>query len=82
VSYYQVKISEGCFVWAVPTALRGRPYLNIALNLLRCANNVVDSNPAHVEAREEVQNVFFTYLENAVRNDVKQSVGLVVTSHW
>jgi hypothetical protein len=27
VSSYQVKISEGCFVWAAPTALRGGPYL-------------------------------------------------------
>jgi hypothetical protein len=54
VSSYQVKISESCFVWAVPTVLRGGPLHNMALNSLRGANNVLDSNPARVKAREEV----------------------------
>jgi hypothetical protein len=30
------------------------PLQNMALNSLRGANNVLDSNPAHVKAREEV----------------------------
>jgi hypothetical protein len=45
---------------------------------------VRNSNPARVKAREEVQNLFYIYLniEAHVRNDVKQSVGLVITSDW
>jgi hypothetical protein len=43
-------------------ALRENPYsLNPVNeeNSLRGANTVVDSNPAHVKAREEVQNVSY-----------------------
>jgi hypothetical protein len=49
---------------------------------LRGANNGADSNPARVKARGEVQNfILHTYnMQVDVRNDVKQSVGLVVTS--
>jgi hypothetical protein len=39
--------------------LRGGPYLINEENRLRGANNVVDSNPARVKTREEVQNVFY-----------------------
>jgi hypothetical protein len=52
VSSYQVKISEGCFVWAAPTLLRGGPYLKMEDNSLRGANTVEVSNPACGKARE------------------------------
>jgi hypothetical protein len=55
VPSYQVKISKSCFVWDAPTLLRGGPYLKIEENSFRGANTVVDSNPARVKAREEVQ---------------------------
>jgi hypothetical protein len=59
VSSYQVEISPDRFVWAAPTLLRGGPYFKIEENSLRGANNVVDSNPARVKAREEVQDLFY-----------------------
>jgi hypothetical protein len=37
-SYYYIKISEDCFVWAAPTLLRGGPYSINADNRLRGAN--------------------------------------------
>jgi hypothetical protein len=51
VSSYYVKRSPGCFVWAAPTLLTAGPLHNMALNSLRGANAVEDSNPARVKAR-------------------------------
>jgi hypothetical protein len=59
VSFYILKRSPGWFVWAAPTLLRGGPYLINEENSLRGANNDVDSNPARVKSREEVQNLFY-----------------------
>jgi hypothetical protein len=38
VPSYYMKLSEGCFLWAAPTQLRGRPYSINADNSLRGAN--------------------------------------------
>jgi hypothetical protein len=56
--------------------------LKIEENSLRGANTVVDSNPARVKAREEVQNFILrtSKMGAHVKNDVKQSVELVVSS--
>jgi hypothetical protein len=48
---------------------------------LRGANNVVDSNPARVKAREEVQDLFLKTLniEAHVRSDVMRSNSILNT---
>jgi hypothetical protein len=62
VPSYQVKISESCFVWVAPTLLTARPLHNQALNSLNDSQEVRDSNPASVKAREEVQTrVIFSF---------------------
>jgi hypothetical protein len=52
VSSYQVKISEGCFAWAVPTALRGGPYLIMEEQPFSTLTRGADSNPARALSRE------------------------------
>jgi hypothetical protein len=72
VKQKQSKAMDMRFYWLQDRVERGqfRVYwapgkYNMALNLLRGANTVKDSNPARVKAQEEVQNLFFKYLENA-----------------
>jgi hypothetical protein len=60
---YQVKISEGCFVWAAPTLRTGAIIRNRTRTFFECLLEVRNSNPARVKAqgvkaREEVQNLF------------------------
>jgi hypothetical protein len=62
VSSYQVKISESCFVWAAPIGLRGVPSEKIALNSLRGAFAVEESNPARVVART-TERILFSFIK-------------------
>jgi hypothetical protein len=52
VSSYQVKRCLGCFIWAAPTALRGRPYLIMEELSFSMLTRGADSNPARVLSRE------------------------------
>jgi hypothetical protein len=45
MSSYQVKISEGCFVLAAPTALRGGPYLIVEQQLFEYSREVQRFEP-------------------------------------
>jgi hypothetical protein len=59
VPSFYIKMSEGWFVWAAPSLLRGKPYSKNADNSLRGANNVGVLNPARVLSRESVARFIF-----------------------
>jgi hypothetical protein len=68
-SFEIIKISEGCFVWAAPTALRGGLYLIMEEQQFERSREVRNSNPAHVKAREKrckkcggAGDIYFIYL--------------------
>jgi hypothetical protein len=51
------------FLWAAPTGLRGVPSEKIALNSLRGAFTVEESNPARILART-TERIFFSSIKN------------------
>jgi hypothetical protein len=56
-------MSEGWFVWAAPTLLRGGPYLKNEDNSFRGANTVGVSNPARVLLRESEARLIFQIIK-------------------